>query len=214
MHGNGDSTTPLKASRPFRRGRRTGTCGLGGPRPFAVESLAQRFLSNVRAGATTSPQDLLRASSNVSTRYGIAPGLGLSADDINRRVRRIPADMTLRGPSGPYVELQPFDGRLTRPLLSLQGTGDLQVPIAQQQAWRRSAVAAGTHHLLVQRVMRIPGHCAFTLQEEVRAFDDLANWVRAGVRPAGDDVMGDLRNAGRLFTDPLRPCGPGGVGLH
>jgi hypothetical protein len=46
---------------------------------------------------------------------------------------------------------------------------------------------------------------------ERRAFDDLTTWVHKGTRPAGDEVDGDLSNAGRTFTDPLRPNDPGGI---
>jgi len=44
-----------------------------------------------------------------------------------------------------------------------------------------------------------------------KAFDDVVKWVREGARPQGDDVMGDLRDAGRRFTNPLRPGDPGGL---
>ncbi len=178
----------------------------GGPRPFALEGLARRFMENVRVGTVTSPIELVHASTNVHTKYLIGSGVGLSADEINTRARRIPGD-----PGTPYAELKAFDGKLTRPLLTIQGTGDLQVPISQQQAIKLSVVAAGAQQHLVQRIMRIPGHCAFSPQEETRAFDDLVSWVRDGVRPEGDDVLGDLRNAGLRFTNPLRPGDPGGV---
>jgi hypothetical protein len=46
-----------------------------------------------------------------------------------------------------------------------------------------------------------------------KAFDDLVTWVRTGTRPAGDEVDGDLTNAGMKFTEPLRPNDPGGVGI-
>jgi hypothetical protein len=36
-------------------------------------------------------------------------------------------------------------------------------------------------------------------------------WVRDGVRPAGDDLSGDLTDIGRQFTNPIRPGDPGGV---
>lgn len=180
----------------------------GGPRPFAMEGLERRFLENVRVGVITSPAELIRASTNVQTKYAIGSGLGLTSDELNARVRRIPGEGAAR-----YVELLPFDGRLTKPLLTIQGTGDLQVPISQQQAIKRSMMAAGTDRLLVQRIMRIPGHCAFSPQEETRAFDDLVSWVRDGMRPDGDEVLGDLRNTGMKFTDPLRPGDPGTVTL-
>jgi hypothetical protein len=74
-------------------------------------------------------------------------------------------------------------------------------------------VIAGTQDLLVQRIMKIPGHCQFSEQEQTAAFDDLVKWVREGQRPEGDDVMADLRDAGRKFTNPLRPGDPGTVNV-
>jgi hypothetical protein len=43
------------------------------------------------------------------------------------------------------------------------------------------------------------------------AFDDLVKWVHQGAKPLGDDVEGDLSNAGMKFTQPLRPNDPGGL---
>ena len=45
----------------------------------------------------------------------------------------------------------------------------------------------------------------------IKSFDDLTAWVRKGTRPEGDEVSGDLSNAGMKFTDPLRPNDPGGI---
>jgi pimeloyl-ACP methyl ester carboxylesterase len=181
----------------------------GGPRPFVMEGLSRRFLENVRVGVITSPAELIRASTNVHAKYLIAPGFGLTADELDRRVRRIPGEGGAK-----FAELTAFDGRITKPLLTLHGTGDLQVPISQQQALKRGVIAAGTQQLLVQRIMRIPAHCSFSPQEENRAFDDLVSWVRDGVRPDGDEVLGDLSNAGLKFTDPLRPGDPGTIQVN
>jgi hypothetical protein len=35
--------------------------------------------------------------------------------------------------------------------------------------------------------------------------------VTQGVKPEGDEVEGDLSNAGLKFTQPLRPSDPGGL---
>jgi hypothetical protein len=43
----------------------------------------------------------------------------------------------------------------------------------------------------------------------VDAFDALVRWARKGVKPDGDDVLGDLRKAGMKFTNPIRPGDPG-----
>jgi pimeloyl-ACP methyl ester carboxylesterase len=188
----------------------------GGPRPFAVDGLASggRFIGNISSGASalagiSTPQN--RAVTNAHIRYAIDNGLGLTADALNERVRRKAADAEYRGANTPYEEVAPFDGRIERPLLTMHGTGDLFVPIFLEQTLKRAVVAAGTDQLFAQRVYRIAGHCGFSQAEQIRAFDDLVKWVRDGIKPAGDDVNGDLTNAGTTFTDPRRPNDPGGL---
>ncbi len=186
----------------------------GGPRPFAVEGLASRFAANYGTSPAaldnpTTPVN--RALTNTHITYAIDEGLGLSAADINGAVRRKPADPAIRNPNGPYEEVVPFDGKFERPVLTMHGTGDLFVPIFLEQTLKRAVAAAGNDRLLVQRIYRIAGHCQFSQAEQIKAFDDLVAWVRDGVRPEGDDVLGDLSDAGRRFTNPLRPNDPGGL---
>ena len=83
------------------------------------------------------------------------------------------------------------------------------MPISLEVEYRRKAVAAGRGDLLVQRAIRAPGRCQFSDAELTTAWSDLAAWVRDGKKPAGDDLLGDLANIGRTFTNPLRPGDPG-----
>ena len=191
----------------------------GGPRPFAVEGLAARFIQNISGGAlagSTSPS--ARAASTEQVRYSLENGLGLTSEQLNVAVRRKKPDMNVRGPMGPFDELVPFDGQIERPLLTMHGTGDLYVPIHLQRALKTAIVNARKDDLLVQRIYRIPGHCGFNAAEQGRSFDDLVAWVRHGTKPQGDDIFGDLRDAGRNFTNPLRNGDPGtltiGAGLR
>ncbi len=185
----------------------------GGPRPFAVEGLASRFTDN--ASTTSGSGDTIwdRVATNSDIKYSIESGLDLTADAINTRVRRKLADREARSEAGPYEEAVPFDGKLERPLLTIHNTGDLYVPVSLEQLLKRTVDSAGKSQLLVQRLMRSAGHCTFSAQEQVTAFDDLAKWVRQGVRPEGDEVLGDLTNAGLKFTQPLRPGDPGTSGI-
>jgi hypothetical protein len=186
----------------------------GGPRPFAVEGLASRFLANVStspaalAGSTTTAN---RAIDTAHFKYAIGAGLGLTADALNARARRKAGDPAVRGENGPHEEIVPFDGKIARPLLTMHGTGDLYVPVLLEQTLKRAVTAAGNDRLLVQRLYRIGAHCQFSQPEMAKAFDDLVKWVRQGARPEGDEVAGDLSNAGMKFTDPLRTNDPGGV---
>jgi len=186
----------------------------GGPRPFAAEGLASRFLANM----ATSPAALVgsttptnRAVDTAHLTYSIEDGLGLSADALASRVRRKTGDAEMRGVNSPYEEVAQFDGRIERPVMTMHGTGDLFVPIFLEQTLKRTVAAAGAGRLLVQRVYRIGAHCQFSQPEMIKAFDDLVKWVRQGATPEGDEVFGDLSNAGMKFTEPLRPGDPGGV---
>jgi pimeloyl-ACP methyl ester carboxylesterase len=186
----------------------------GGPRPFAIEGLASRFIENASTVADSASTEIWsRVATNAGVRYGIDDGLGLTAKAINSKVRRKSPDVTLRNSRGPYEEAIPFDGKIERPLLTLHGTGDLYVPISLEQSLKRTVDGAGRSSLLVQRIIRSPGHCNFSPHELIAAFDDLVTWSRGGAKPDGDDVLGDLRNAGLKFTDPLRPGDPGTSGF-
>lgn len=184
----------------------------GGPRPFAVEGLATRLVPNIStspAALTGSTTPVNRAIDTTHIRYGIDNGLGLTAEQINARARRKAGDPEVRTATGPYEEIVPYDGKLERPLLTMHGTGDLFVPIFLQQTLKKSVREAGRLDLLAQRIYRVSGHCGFSQPEMIRAFDDLVAWVEQGKKPAGDEVEGDLSNAGLQFTTPLRPNDPG-----
>lgn len=186
----------------------------GGPRPFAVEGLASRFLANMATSqaallGSTTPSN--RAIDTAHITYTIDESLGLTAGALNAKARRKTGDPQVRSANGPYEEVVPFDGKIQRPLLTMHGTGDLYVPIFLEQSLKRAVVAAGNERLLAQRIYRIGAHCQFSQPEIIKAFDDLVTWVRQGTKPESDDVFGDLRNAGLKFTTPLRANDPGGV---
>lgn len=182
----------------------------GGARPFAGEGLQSRFIQNISGGALAGSQSpSSRVVTNQHYTYRIDEALGLTSARLNELVRRKAPDMDVRNPMGPYDELVPFDGRIERPVLTMHGTGDLFVPIHLERTLKTAVKSAGRENLLVQRIYRIPGHCGFSVPEQSRAFDALVSWVRDGVRPEGDDVSADLRDAGRRFTEPLRVDDPG-----
>jgi pimeloyl-ACP methyl ester carboxylesterase len=182
----------------------------GGPRPFALEGLASRFTENASTVVTGRGTEIWnRVASNADVRYHIDDGLGLTDAAINGAVRRKAADAEARSVRGPYEEAIPFDGRIERPVVTLHGSGDLYVPISLEQSLRRAVDAAGRGSWLVQRIVRSPGHCNFSASEQADAFDALVAWARNGKHPDGDNVRGDLTDAGTKFTNPLRPGDPG-----
>jgi hypothetical protein len=185
----------------------------GGPRPFAMEGLTSRFLANMATSqaallGSTTPSN--RAIDTAHITYAIGDGLGLAADTLNARARRKAGDPAVRSASGPYEEIVPFNGKIARPVMTMHGTGDLYVPIFLEQTLKRAVRSAGNEKLLTQRIYRIGAHCQFSQPEMIKAFDDLVAWVKTGTKPQGDEVEGDLSNAGMTFTNPLRPNDPGG----
>jgi len=185
----------------------------GGPRPFAMEGLTSRFVANFGTSqaallGSTAPSN--RAVDTAHVKYSIADGLGLTADTLNAKARRKAGDPEMRSANGPYEEVVPFDGKIARPLMTMHGTGDLHVPIFLEQTLKRAVKAAGNDTLLTQRIYRIGAHCQFSAPEMTKAFDDLVAWVKTGAKPQGDEVEGDLSNAGLTFTNPLRQNDPGG----
>jgi pimeloyl-ACP methyl ester carboxylesterase len=182
----------------------------GGPRPFAMEGLSSRFIENASFAVDDNSKLIwARVATNADTSYAIEDGLGMTAKEINDHVRRKAADREARSDRGPYEEAIPFDGKLERPLLTIHNTGDLYVPISLERTLKHAVDSAGRSPYLVQRIVRSAGHCSFSPQELNRGFDDMVVWARGGSRPEGDDVLGDLTNAGLKFTEPLRPGDPG-----
>ena len=203
----GSPDTPTEAGLRFQSAVRLLT---GGARPFFVEGFAEQYLLNF--GYILSDPGLqtvtARAATNSETVYAIADGLGVSAEEINAGVYRQVADPEARN-AALYPDKVPTSGRLSAPLLTLHNTGDLFVPISQEQEYRAAAVAAGAGDLLVQRAIRAAGHCQFSAEELTSAFSALVGWVEDGTKPAGDDLSGDLSTIGMAFTNPLRPGDPG-----
>lgn len=87
------------------------------------------------------------------------------------------------------------------PVVTIHTLGDMYVPFGLEQNYLANAKAKGRSGLLVQRAIRAPGHCDFTVGEQSRAFADLARWVEQGVKPAGDDVA-----TASTVADPAYGC--------
>ncbi|MCC6386987.1 MAG: hypothetical protein IT302_06365 [Dehalococcoidia bacterium] len=182
----------------------------GGPRPFFLEGFALQATANfgyalADPGRTSLP---FQAATNEGVRYGIDPATGLTAEALNAKVRRL-APVPGARDAAAHPDAVPTSGRIGDPLLTLHNTGDLFVPISMEQSYLAKAKAAGTAGFLVQRAIRAAGHCQFSDAERLAAWNDLVAWVRDGKKPAGEDLSGDLSNAGMAFTNPLRAGDPG-----
>ncbi len=181
----------------------------GGPRPFFEQGLAHQFGANftVIAHAAELAGPSSGAAQNNDTLYTLGPGFAPAADQLNREIDRFVPAPAYRDAAA-YPEFQPMTGEIERPLITLHGTGDLFVPIGLEQSYARKVHSAGRDHLLVQRAVRRAGHCNFSDGERERAFDDLVAWVEQGRRPEGEDLSGDLSNAGLRFTAPFETNDP------
>ncbi len=81
------------------------------------------------------------------------------------------------------------NGEFRIPVVTIHTLGDMYVPFKMTQIYRERAVAKGNGAWLVQRAIRAPSHCDFTVAEQVNAFAAMVNWSDNGVVPAGDDVL-------------------------
>lgn len=182
----------------------------GGPRPFFLQGFVEQYVVNFGLALLDPDRKSLpaAAATNEGVKYSIEPGLGLTSAELDAGVRRFKADPAARDAHA-HPDAVPTTGKISKPLLTLHGTGDLFVPISQEQSYRRKVDAAGKGDLLVQRAIRSAGHCAFSTEEFTAAFTDLTTWVKENKKPKGDDLLGDLSDIGKQFTNPLRPGDPG-----
>jgi hypothetical protein len=170
----------------------------GGEVPFRAEGMVLRWLANLNPldPGPRGSRDFSRHADTRHIRYDIDAGFGLDAATLNRDIRRIAAPPDARSREANPV-FAPFTGRIGVPLMTVHETGDFRVPLRLEQDYRRRTIAAGTSHLLVQRVERKAGHCGLSGAIRERAFDDLVAWIERGVVPKGDDVLGDVSRLGR-----------------
>ena len=74
-------------------------------------------------------------------------------------------------------------GAIQFPVLTMHTNRDYFVPIEHETRFAKIVAGAGNSDLLAQRTIDAYGHCAFTVQQVVTGFTDLANWVVNGVKP-------------------------------
>lgn len=182
----------------------------GGPRPFFVEGYKDRAVTNLGLLLLDPNRELLvgRAATNANATYHVDAKFGITDAALNAAVQRLASDPSLRDAKA-HPDMVPTTGKITKPLLTIHGTGDLFVPIVAETVYRQRVEAAGAGNLLVQRAVRSFGHCKFSSAEYQAAFDDLVKWVEGGSKPAGEDLTGSLQDAGKAFTNPLRDGDPG-----
>ena len=168
----------------------------GGPRPIFDEGFANDALQKVvwdGFGRTGDVAGILATGKNVvdtnRIRYRFdAPDAVVDA--FNAGILRSTADANANPLRSDGVRWIPkINGEFTIPVLTLHTLGDAYVPFMMEQIYFQRVTAKGNAANLVQRAIRAPGHCDFTVAEQATAFADMVKWVETGVKPAGDDVM-------------------------
>jgi len=177
----------------------------GGARPGAAAAFAYWKdylfgLSSSTPGGTLA-QDPARIATNVKTVYRPSTPV-----DVNRTVQRVkPRDPGSRN-TARLTQIPAVRGKPSVPVVSLHNLGDLFVPFSMEQRYKEDTARHHRDGLVVQRAIRSIGHCEFSPDEVITAWNDLVRWERDGTRPAGDDVL-DRRavaapDYGCRFTDP------------
>ena len=108
----------------------------GNELPLRLQGLQARYLLNIMhrpRDLENDPNPGIRAASTAHIRYRIDPGLGLTEDELNARVRRVHPVKDARSPSANPVYAE-RTGKLTVPLITLHETGDAWVPLSLEQS--------------------------------------------------------------------------------
>ena len=184
----------------------------GGDLPLRLEGMKQRYVQNLntREVGRDRAQEFARHADTRHIEFHIDAGNGVDAEKLNREVARVSPAAGARTREVNPVFAQ-FTGKIRVPLMTLHETGDFRVPFRLEQDYRRRTIAVGTSHLLVQRAVRWPAHCAIDSAVRNRAFEDLIAWIERGIVHEGDDVLGDVSKLGLRWTqlrhpsDPVRP---------
>lgn len=132
----------------------------------------------------------LTGNAGVTYQFDNFPPLTSEEQAFNDTILRVegnPAANGLRSDGLRWIPV--INGEFNIPVVSLQGLGDLYVPFRHGQLYRERAEANGNGGWLVQRAIRSPGHCDYTLEEQETAFDDMINWEQNSIVPDGDDFL-------------------------
>lgn len=172
----------------------------GGPRPFDRKSIRvnEEQLWIYAVGNATNP-----SISNDTKIYELGPSAGVSADEFNRGVIRFKGEPS----RDKYAANNAVTGKLQIPLITMQPTGDNLTVFSESQEIRRRVEAAGNEDLLVQRAVQSPFHCfsrGLSALELQQGFEDLVAWVEQGKKPEGEDLLGEVSDAGDRFTSAPR----------
>ncbi|GGE42621.1 alpha/beta hydrolase [Halopseudomonas oceani] len=207
----------------------------GGERPIYREAFEEfQLLLQSFAGSDGTVDGILLDNivdtTGLTYRFETELGEPLSNDEINfnSAIAQAEADPEANGPRDDGLRWVPrINGEFDIPVVSAHTTGDLFVPFLMEQVYRERTIASGNDEWLVQRAIRSPGHCQFTLDEIDATFDAMIQWEQQNIVPTGenDDILDPEKVADPAFgctytidgpvsgSDPfirfdLPPCNP------
>jgi pimeloyl-ACP methyl ester carboxylesterase len=168
----------------------------GGERPVFAQGFANTGLQTVvwgTFGRDGTVNGILNKSITDTNRFTYQldndPGLTAEEAALNAAIPDLTGDPEANRLRSDGLRWIPkVNGEFKVPVVSIHTLGDMYVPFSMQQIYRARAEAEGNGDLLVQRAIRAPSHCDFTIQEQAEAFDAMVNWAENNVKPAGDDV--------------------------
>ncbi|RZI44546.1 alpha/beta hydrolase [Herbaspirillum sp. HC18] len=169
----------------------------GGERPVFLQGFGNTALQNVvwsTFGSDGTINGILNKSTLDTNRFVYQmdndPALSAEEASFNSTVQKltaVPGANRLRTDGLRWIPK--VNGQFKIPVVTLHTLGDLYVPFSMEQIYRRRADTQGSGDWLVQRAIRAPSHCDFTVKEQVEAFDAMIGWAESGIKPAGDDVL-------------------------
>ncbi|MEH3086727.1 MAG: alpha/beta hydrolase [Xylophilus ampelinus] len=165
----------------------------GGPRPIFDQGFANNSLQNTvwgTFGRDGTINGILNRNAVDTTRtvYRYDAAAAELTDFNATIVRSVPAADANRQRSDGLRWFPKVNGEFRVPVVTIHTLGDMYVPFHMEQVYRARAETAGTAGMLVQRAIRAPSHCDFTIAEQAEAFKAMTDWVEKGVKPQGDDV--------------------------
>lgn len=171
----------------------------GGPRPiyplsFGVFQGLLQTLAGDDGTITGILNEPVIDTTGITYRFQTPPGQPLSAAEEgfnNRIAQAVPANNAnpIREDGIRLIPKVNGDLYADIPVVTIHTLGDLFVPIKMQQVYRQRMEANGWGDNLVQRAVRAPGHCDFSLAEFNATLDAMLQWEQSGVKPGGDDLL-------------------------
>ena len=181
----------------------------GGPRPIYAQAfggfqdLLQGFLGS-DGTITGILNDSVVDTTSTVYRFETLPGQTLSANEqaFNQSIiqaEAVPGANALRQDGLRWIPKVNGELYAEIPVVTVHTLGDLFVPISMQQIYRQNLEANGFGDWLVQRAIRAPGHCDFSIAEFTATFDAMIQWEQNGIKPGGDDLLDQAQMADSNF---------------